>query len=167
MSARMYAAPFPSSPTRRSPAVTKLADFSITDAPTAANRRAICSPIPLDEPVTSATLFAISQPFTSALPEPDQALIDDGAITDRRREHGGPVVDDPRAGRERVARQDRRREPALDLAKACRVVVAQGAQQGAGGEAVRAQAVEDRRLEPDGCGQGPIAVQRIPVAFRR
>ena len=49
-------APFGSDAANFSPASTELAEFTTTCAPSSAKRCAVRSPIPLDEPVTIATI---------------------------------------------------------------------------------------------------------------
>ena len=70
----------------------------------------------------------------------EQALVDDDAVADRRREHGLAVAGLPRPDRERLAGEHRRGEAALDVVEARRVGAAQRVQQGPPGEPVACRA---------------------------
>ena len=65
---------------------------------------------------------------------------------------------------QRLAGHDRRGEAGLDVVEPGRVRAAQHVQQRPAGEAVAAQPVEDRPVEPAGGGERRVGVQRVAVA---
>src|SRR4051794_24726599 len=88
--------------------------------------------------------------------EPAGSLVDHHAVTHARREHRLVVGDPPHADGQRVAWQHGRREAPFNVAEPSDVVVAQLGEERPTGEAVGAQAVEDRAVEAPERGERRI-----------
>src|SRR5258708_39492536 len=104
------------------------------------------------------------RPWSFLLREIEVAVVEDDRAVLRGRLEPCPPGLGPHRDDQRVARQDGPAEARLHRAEAFRVRPAQGMQQRTAGEAVRAQAVQDRSLEAATGGERRIGVERIAVA---
>ncbi len=119
------------------------------------------------DPNSGATGEGAQPPPPSPPPstEPADPVVDDhGSPGTPSLKNGLPVPGTPDGDGQLVTGEDGGSEASLHAAEASGLAAAQGTQQGAAGETVGAQPVEDGTVEPGGRGKGGIGVERISIA---